>query len=104
MTGGTYPVQAILFSRLIRAFTLQGTEARDQADFYALMLFVLALANLLGYFYVGLASNAIGQTLTYRYRKEMLQHILNRDQNFFDYLQNSLGALTAKLSSVPSAV
>ena len=103
MVGGTYPAQAILFSRLIRVFTLQGTEARDQADFYALMLFVLALANLLGYFCVGLASNAIGQTLTYRYRKEMLQRILNMDQDFFDYPENSPGALTAKLSSVPSA-
>lgn len=103
MVGGTYPAQAILFSRLIRVFTLQGTQARDQADFYALMLFVLALANLLGYFCVGLASNAIGQTLTYRYRKEMLKRILNMDQDFFDYPENSSGALTAKLSSVPSA-
>ena len=57
-------------------------EARDQADFYAYMLFVLALANLLRYCYVGLASDAIGQTLTYRYRKEMLQRIFNMDQNF----------------------
>lgn len=103
MVGGTYPAQAILFSRLIRVFTLQGSEASDQADFYALMLFVVALANLLGYFCVGLSCNAIAQTLTYRHRKEMLQRILNMDQDFFDYHENSSGALTARLSSVPSA-
>ncbi|KAK3638408.1 hypothetical protein LTR56_013048 [Elasticomyces elasticus] len=103
LVGGTYAIEAVLFSRLIRVFTLQGAEARNQADFYALMLFVLALANLLGYFCVGLASNAIGQSLTYRYRKEMLQQILNMDQDFFDFPENSPGALTSKLSSVPSA-
>ena len=103
MVGGTYPAQAILFSRLIRVFTLQGSEARDQADFYALMLFVVALANLVGYFCVGLSCNAISLTLTYRHRKEMLQRILNMDQDFFDYPENSSGALTARLSSVPSA-
>ena len=103
LVGGTYPAQAILFSRLIRVFTLQGTEARDQADFYALMLFVLALANLVGFFCIGVCCNTIGQALTYRYRKEMLQRILNMDQDFFEYPENSSGALTAKLSSVPSA-
>lgn len=103
MVGGTYAIEAVLFSRLINAFTLHGAESRNQADFYALMLFVLALANLLGYFCVGLASNAIGQSLTYRYRKEMLQQMLNMDQDFFDFPENSPGALTSRLSSVPSA-
>jgi hypothetical protein len=37
IVGGTYPVQAILSSRLINVFTLQGSEAKQQADFYALI-------------------------------------------------------------------
>lgn len=102
--GGTYPGQAIIFSRLIHVFTLQGTEAKQQADFYALMFFVLALANLLGYFCIGIATNIIGQTLTHRYRREMIRRIVHFDQDFFDRPENSSGALTAKLSSVPSAV
>lgn len=69
MVGGTYPIQAFLFSRLINAFTLQGSEAGSKADFYSLMVFVLALANFVGFFCVGLATNAIGQTLTYRCRR-----------------------------------
>ena len=104
IVGGTYPAQAILFSRLINVFTLQGSEARQQANFYALMFFVLALANLLGYFCIGLATNTIGQTLTHRYRREMIERIVYFDLDFFDHPENSSGALTAKLSSVPSAV
>ncbi|KAM0560096.1 hypothetical protein ACHAPJ_004056 [Fusarium lateritium] len=102
--GGTYPGQAILFSRLVRTFTLQGSEAKKQADFYSLMFFVLALGNLAGYFCIGLATNTIGQTLTYRYRREMLERVLSFDQDFFDCPENSSGALTAKLSSAPTAV
>lgn len=102
--GGTYPAQAILFSRLIDVFTLQGTEAKSQANFYALMFFVLALGNLCGYFLIGIATNTIGQTLTHRCRREMLERIVGFDQDFFDYSENSSGSLTSKLSSVPSGL
>ncbi|KAI5277102.1 putative ABC transporter [Aureobasidium subglaciale] len=102
--GGTQPAQAIIFSRLIRVFTLEGSEAKRQADFYALMFFVLAIVNLFGYFLIGVAYNTLGQTLTHRYRREMIERIVHFDQDFFDRPENSSGALTAKLSSVPSSV
>jgi ATP-binding cassette subfamily B (MDR/TAP) protein 1 len=100
--GGSYPAQAIVFSRFIGVF--RSSDGRDQANFWALMLFVLALANLLGYFCIGVATNTIGQTLTHRYRREMIERMFSFDQEFFDRLENSSGALTSKLSSVPSAV
>ncbi|KAL1797292.1 hypothetical protein ACET3X_003898 [Alternaria dauci] len=102
--GGTYPAQAIIFSRLVRVFTLQGSEAQEQANFWALMFFVLALANLFAYFGIGLACNSIGQTLTHRYRKEMIERVISFDQEFFDRPENSSGALTSKLSSAPTAL
>jgi len=46
----TYSTQAIIFFRLINVFTLQSLKAKDQADFYALMFFVLTIANLFEYF------------------------------------------------------
>ncbi|KAH8714023.1 Leptomycin B resistance protein pmd1 [Beauveria bassiana] len=104
IVGGTYPTQSILLSRLIRAFTLQGPEGAKDANFYSLMFFILALANLLGSFVIGTIANKIGQTLTHRYRREMLERVLAFDQDFFDYRENTSGALTAKLSSVPSAI
>ena len=100
--GGTYPAQAIIFSRLINVFTLQGSKAKEQADFYALMFFVLAIANLFGYFSIGWACNTIGQAITHRVRREMIERMVYFDQDFFDRPENSSGSLTSKLSSVPT--
>lgn len=104
MVGGTYPAQAVIFARLINVFTLPAAEGKSQADFYALMFFVIALANLVGYFCVGISTNVIGQAMTHRYRREMLEHIVSFDLDFFDSPANSSGALAARLSSVPSAI
>lgn len=102
--GGTYPAQAILFSRLINAYTLDGSAGGQQADFYSLMFFVLALANFFGYFALGWACNSIGQVITHRYRREMIERVVYFDQDFFDRPENSSGAITSKLSSVPTAL
>jgi len=102
--GGTYPAQAIIFSRLINVFTLQGSQAKDQADFYALMFFVLAIANLFGYFGIGWACNTIGQAFTHRVRREMIERMVYFDQDFFDRPENSSGSVTSKLSSVPTSL
>lgn len=102
--GGTYPAQAIIFSKLIHVFTLTGQEQATQRNFWALMFFVLAIANLIGYFAVGWACNTIGQAITHRYRKEMMERMLNFDQDFFDRPENSSGALTSNLSSVPTSL
>ncbi|GAB7366799.1 hypothetical protein MBLNU230_g0751t1 [Neophaeotheca triangularis] len=102
--GGTYPAQAIIFSRLIGVFSLEGTDGQNEANFYALMFFVLALANLFGFFAVGWSCNTIAQVTTHRYRREMIERMLYFDQDFFDRAENSSGALTSKLSSVPSSL
>lgn len=102
--GGTYPAQAIIFSRLINVFTLQGSEAEAQADFYALMFFVLAVANLFGYFSLGWACNTIGQAITHRIRREMFERMVYFDQDFFDRPENSSGSVTSKLSSAPTSL
>jgi ATP-binding cassette subfamily B (MDR/TAP) protein 1 len=102
--GGTYPAQAIIFSRLIHVYSLTGAEAQQQADFYALMFFVLALANLFGKFGIGWCCNLVGQTMTHHYRREMFENMLYQDQDFFDRRENTSGALTSKLSSIPSAL
>ncbi|TKA76378.1 hypothetical protein B0A55_05265 [Friedmanniomyces simplex] len=102
--GGTYPAQAIIFSHLINVFTLSGSAAQSAADFWALMFFVLALANLVGYFCLGWACNTIGQAITHRVRREMIERVINFDQDFFDRPENSSGAVTSQLSSVPTAL
>jgi ATP-binding cassette, subfamily B (MDR/TAP), member 1 len=78
LVGGTYAIQAVLTSHLIQTFS--GATAGHDANFYALMLFTLALVTGVGYFCVGWASNSIGRVLIYRYRKEMMERILDMDQ------------------------
>lgn len=100
--GATFPGQALLFSRVLNVFTLPPDEAQSKANFYAIMFFVIALGNLLAYFAIGVVSNMIGQTVTYRYRKEMLTNMLRQDMEFFHLPGNTSGALTSKLSSLPT--
>ena len=119
--GATYPAQAILFSRVLNVFLLEGQEARDQANFYSLFFFVVALGNLLAYFVVGWTCNYIAQTVTHRYRREMFDQVLSqvsyyiakcfvfiqlpdntKDMDFFDRPENTSGALTSKLSALPT--
>ncbi|KAL2432173.1 ABC multidrug transporter atrC [Exophiala dermatitidis] len=100
--GATFPAQALLFSRLLGVFLKSGHEARDRADFYSLMFFVVALGNWVAYFTIGWVCNIIGQTITHRYRSEMFQQILNQDIEFFDIPENTSGTLTSKLSALPT--
>ena len=57
--GGTFVAQALLFSRLIRVFTLPQQEAQNQANFYSLMFFIVAVANWFAYFCVGWVCNTV---------------------------------------------
>lgn len=100
--GGTYPAQAILFSHVLVVFTLEGSEATKEANFWALMFFVIALANFLAYFVLGWTCNVIGQEITHRYRLEMFTRVLSLDMDFFDRPNNTSGALTSKLSAMPT--
>lgn len=59
--GLTYPALAILISRLITTFQLQGSELTNRGDFYALMLFIVALINGILYFIAGYVSNVVCQ-------------------------------------------
>ena len=78
MGGATYPAQAILFSKILNVFLLEGEKASQQANFYSLLFFVVALGNLLAYFVIGWTCNYIGQTVTHRYRREMFDQVLSQ--------------------------
>ncbi|KAI4251913.1 MAG: hypothetical protein L6R42_008187, partial [Xanthoria sp. 1 TBL-2021] len=72
MTGGAiYPGQALLLARLIDIFAQPGPTARSDANFFSLILFVITLGNLIGYFITGWVCNVVGQAVTYYYRSEM---------------------------------
>lgn len=97
--GGTYPAQAVIFSRTFGAFQLKGNAAATQGDFWALMFFVIALANLVIYAVLGWTANVICQRLTRQYRRELFKTTLHQKMEFFDQDTNAVGALTSMLST-----
>ena len=94
--GATYPAQAVLFSRILNAFILQGQEARNQANFYSLLFFVVALGNLLAYFVLGYTCNLIAQTVTHRYRREMFDKVLSQVNRYHSMAIPTQSANNAK--------
>ncbi len=83
-----YSTQAIIFFYLINVFTLQSSKAKDQTDFYALMFFVLMIANLFEYFSIEWVCNTIDQAITHHVRRKMIECMMYFDQNFFNHFKN----------------
>lgn len=102
IAAATWPGQALLFSRIITAFAIE-TSSSD-ANFYALMFFVIALGNLVAYGIIGYIANHLAQAVSYRYRLELFTRMVSLDIDFFDRPENSSGALASTLSSVPTNI
>ncbi|KAF4968346.1 hypothetical protein FSARC_4292 [Fusarium sarcochroum] len=103
VAAATWPGQAILFSKIITAFSSDEPSASD-ANFYSLMFFVIALGNLVAYFTIGYISNYVSQSMSHQYRLELFSRMVDMDIDFFDRTENSSGALTSILSSVPASL
>ncbi|EEH33337.2 ATP-binding cassette sub-family B member 5 [Paracoccidioides lutzii Pb01] len=97
-----YPAQAVIFSRLITVFTLEGQSMVDRGNFFALMFFMVAIGILIAYFTLGWFSNRIAQVCTHRYRLEIFNTLLRQDMEFFDKSENAVGALASNLSTKPT--
>ncbi|KJZ74288.1 hypothetical protein HIM_06294 [Hirsutella minnesotensis 3608] len=99
--GGTYPALSVLFS-----YTMEAFEKVDVArnNFFALMFFIVALANLAAYFVIGWTANVLAQTVMKCYRREVFDNTLRQDMSFFDQPENSTGSLVARLSSEPTSL
>ncbi|KAI5257445.1 multidrug resistance protein [Aureobasidium subglaciale] len=100
--GLTYPAIAILISRFITAFQLQGSELTDRGNFYALMLFVVAIINGVLYFVAGYVSNVVCQVISRQYREDMFTNIIYQDMEYFDQPENGTGAIVSRLSQAPA--
>ena len=104
MGGATFPAQAIIFSRVARAFELPQVEAVDQGDFYSLMFFIVAIGNLITYSLIGWFSNIVVQHVSRGYRLEIFNLIIKQDMDFFDREENATGALASNLSTHPNSL
>lgn len=102
--GATYPAQALLFSRIARAFEIPAAEAVEQGDFYSLMFFIVAIGNFIAYALIGWFSNIVCVEVSRGYRLEIFDLILKQDMNFFDREENATGALVSNLSAYPNSL
>ncbi|KAI0465703.1 ABC transporter, partial [Xylaria cf. heliscus] len=102
--AAVFPGLAILMSKIVEVLELTGAELAAKGDFFALMFFVLGLGALVVYFIIGWSSNVIAQQINHKYRKQLLDDILRQDLQFFDYPENSTGALASRIDSHPQAL
>ncbi|KAG6301723.1 hypothetical protein E4U09_004665 [Claviceps aff. purpurea] len=88
---------------VLAAKSLEAYERVDveQANFFALGFFIIALCSLVVYAIVGWCSNVIAQTIVQFYRRDILDNTLRQDMTFFDDPENSTGALVSRLATEP---
>ncbi|RYP32537.1 hypothetical protein DL767_005149 [Monosporascus sp. MG133] len=95
--GGTFPAQAFIFAQALQVFQMSGSDVVRRGDFWALMFFVVALANFFLYFVLGWMANVIIQKVSRRYRRELFSNTMKQDIAFFDLEHNATGAICARL-------
>ncbi|KAF2262556.1 ABC transporter-like protein [Lojkania enalia] len=102
VAGSIYPGQAIFFAQAVTSWQKLGVYMVQDANFWSLMWFGLALVGLVGFFAVGSLSS-IGGTLTARvYRGIYFRGLLLQPVTFFDSVLHSPSSLVAHLSSDPA--
>ncbi|PVH99733.1 P-loop containing nucleoside triphosphate hydrolase protein [Periconia macrospinosa] len=97
--GAVYPVQAYIFANIVNVFTLTGPEFVRKGYFWAGMFGVEAGAIFAAYFAIGFCTHRISVSITRRVRQEYLENIIRQRIPFFDKDGNSVGTLTANVSS-----
>ncbi|TPX08939.1 uncharacterized protein E0L32_009643 [Thyridium curvatum] len=95
------PIQAYLFARLIKVFTLRGEELMHESRFWALMWVVLAAGVGFSYFVMGLVANYLQHFICATYRQQYFVSILNQRTLFFDQEDHSAGTLTSRVGGDP---
>ncbi|ORY00236.1 multidrug resistance protein [Clohesyomyces aquaticus] len=95
--GGAFPVQAVLFSRLVTVFEATGATLVSRGNFWALMFFVLGLTQLTAYLILFYSMGLVGAKFARIYEREYLRAMLRQDVGFFQ--ENTSGGLTALLSA-----
>ncbi|ORX91110.1 lipid A export ATP-binding/permease protein msbA [Clohesyomyces aquaticus] len=100
--GAAVPIQAWIFSHIIAVF--QETDKhklKDDGSFWALMLFIVAIAAAISYATIGYFSNTISFRVSTVYRKSYFESVLTKPIHWFDEEDRSFGTLTGQLGSDP---
>ena len=102
--GAVYPVQAIVFARLIDVFTYQGEELQSRASFWSLMFTIIAIVEGIAYYGIGKTFVYTSEKLTRRLRYMYFQYTLRQDIEYFDEDIHTTGALISSLNLDPQQI
>ncbi|XP_065843600.1 ATP-dependent translocase ABCB1-like [Oscarella lobularis] len=104
VSGGTWPVFAVLLGEVLKTYGLKGDELLDEAVVYSVAFVAVgALSGVSHMLQTGFFA-ASGEKLTMRLRALSFRAILRQEIGWFDHPKNSTGALTTRLSSDASLV
>lgn len=102
-TAAASPLQAYLFAKIVVIFQYdpQSAQFRDEANFWSLMWFVLAICIGFSYFVCGFVATHLAHYISSTYRKQYFEGLLYQKTSFFDDEDNSTGTLTARVGGDP---
>ncbi|CAG8757093.1 7511_t:CDS:2, partial [Acaulospora morrowiae] len=100
VNGAIMPLFSIIFATLLDVFskTDRPHELRHDANFWALMFVLLAIASFIANFFQNFSFILSGEKLTKRLRTITFEKLLKQDIGYFDDERNSTGVLTSKLA------
>lgn len=99
--GAAYPLQAYFFSHIVVVFQSTGAQLVSRANFWALMLFILALCVGLCYGIIGYTTSALSTHVNTGYRQQYFENTLHKPIAWFDEKDRSVGTLAGQLSADP---
>ncbi|KAF2270424.1 multidrug resistance protein [Lojkania enalia] len=97
--AASYPLQAVFFSRLVTVFQARGDELIRRGNLWALVFFIMGLAQFLAYMVLFYFMGVVGAVFGEVYRRRYLKAMLGQDIGFFQGAGNTSGGLTALLSA-----
>ncbi|XP_069835208.1 ATP-dependent translocase ABCB1-like [Dendropsophus ebraccatus] len=105
INGGIYPTFAVIFGKMIGAFSMTDPDERSQRTILlSLMFLTLGVISLIVYVIMGFAFGISGENLTMRLRSLSFKALLRQEIGFFDDHANAVGVLLTRLATDASQV
>lgn len=100
INGGQMPVWGLLLADIsVALFAVDSDQLRDEANYYALLFLIAGIVVGIANFVQFWAFGIIAEKLTKRVRRLLFTSMLKQEISFFDEEKNSVGALSAGLST-----
>ncbi|XP_063290789.1 ATP-dependent translocase ABCB1-like [Pelobates fuscus] len=105
ISGGIYPTFAVIFGKVIGAFSEQDLNKKSQQTILlSLMFLALGVISLIVHIVMGFTFGISGENLTMRLRNLSFKALLRQEIGFFDDHSNAVGVLLTRLATDASQV